>query len=94
MLCPGVLGDGLPELLYSTCYVQASLVMDCRSWQPVPYLSQTDRPEETAGLTLAAVEGANDRLEAWKKVLYSVTLKSIENQVAVTENVDNYAISH
>lgn len=43
-----------------------SVVMDCRDWHPIEYVSKTDRPEEVAGITLAEREGANDRLQGWK----------------------------
>jgi hypothetical protein len=43
-------------------------VVDCRSWQPVNYVSMTDRPDQTDGMTLAEREGAQNRLEGWKQV--------------------------
>ncbi len=43
-------------------------MVDCRSWQPVNYVSMTDRIDQTAGMTLAEREGALNRLEGWKQV--------------------------
>ncbi len=54
-----------PQCFYS---VKVWQVVDCRSWQPVNYVSMTDRPDQTDGMTLAEREGAQNRLEGWKQV--------------------------
>ena len=49
-------------------------MVDCRDWHPIEYVSQTDRPEEVAGATLAEREGANNRLEGWKNVSHTACI--------------------
>ncbi len=57
-----------PANICSAYSVKVWQVVDCRSWQPVNYVSMTDRPDQTEGMTLAEREGAQNRLEGWKQV--------------------------